>query len=204
MGYADLPTAKADLGITDASQDARLAALDDALTRQFDARIGAPSSPWFGGSAAAETEVIAAPGVSTILVLPRGGLRSLTSVVDASAATWNGAAWTGGTTLASTLYRLIYRDGGGDSLAIERVDGAYWSGRLLVTGIWADQIGVAVPADVKEALTYLVVSFFLRRKESPEGFVGPEGLTVPRRFDPWKDSRVYPVVDRYRLTPVVV
>lgn len=196
--YADIAEAKRRLDITGTSQDATLAALNAALSRTFEQKLG---SRTFADEPIADVEkVVYGDGRwYTTLLLPQG-LRSLTSIVEG--AEWNGSDWAGGTTLAASEYRVLFGENG-LALQIERVTGGTWVGPYLVTGQWADQPDGTIPADVVEAVTVLVVGTF-RRDRTQDGEVsGPEGFSF-RPSDPWKDPRVVTALQRYSVARVAV
>lgn len=127
------------------------------------------------------------------LYLPLG-LRSVTSIV--SAPDWDGSAWSGGTTLLTSDYRLgglarsgVYRIVRGLSYA--------WGGTAVITGIWEDQIA-PVPADIDALATYVMAELYKKQKASPAGFSGPDGATVPIR-DVFKESEVKKTIAANRI-----
>jgi hypothetical protein len=188
MGYADLDAAKLDLGVAlTEPEQARLAQLDAALSAEFDRRTGRR----FGGEAVAPSSRTVQGRYSDLLILPV----PIVSIASVSFADW--------TMEPSYRPALIGEDGAARGIEL-LTGGSYWAGPVEVSGVWADDAGEPVPADVRAAVTYLVVAFWQRRKESPEGFVGPEGLQAPRRFDPWKDSRVTGAVAAHKLRRVAV
>jgi hypothetical protein len=183
MGYADLTSAQAELGLSgndpdDADAIAMLATFDDALTLRFEDVTG---MAW--GVYAAETRTVEATGVSNWLVLP-APLTALTSVqVDG---TWNGTTWVNGVTVASTYLRLV---AGGN--AIEN-SGNYWYGSVRVTGTWGDEVNGSAPADVVAALTEAVVAEYRYRtfnaRDAQLGFgeLEAERPTKPENGPLWK------------------
>lgn len=202
-GYADLAAVRVildtpvdPLAATDPVQD-RLEALNEALSRVFDTKVG---RTWAGDNTAQTRQVWpGGPEANPLLVLPDGGLMSLTSVTVGPS--WTGSAWSGGTVLGATDVAPVQRTVDGAYLALRRAAG--WprtGGPVLVRGVWADGTG-SVPADVVEALTFVVAEEYRQERASPEAMLGPDGLQVSTR-NPWAYERVRTVVDRYRVVVV--
>lgn len=114
------------------------------------------------------------------------GLRSVTSIVE-NPATWNGTAWTGGTTLATTDYRLsgkIVRQLSESSAStvyrhLLRVTG-WWSGLYVITGVWEDRVP-DIPDWINYIANYTAAEVYKKQKASPAGFLGPDNAVVPIR-----------------------
>lgn len=183
-----------------ADQEARIAQLLEVVSRVIEEKTGAI----FGDATAETVEEVAEGG--RVLYLSKG-LRSVTSVVE-NPTTWSGTAWSGGTTLAATDYRLSGRHSKRSSDAtvttcyrtIERIGGA-WSGRYIITGVWEDRLAT-VPDDVDYLASYLAAEIFKKQKASPAGFVGPDNAVVPVR-NTLNEPEVKAILDRWRVGPVM-
>lgn len=201
MGYADLAAVRQILDLEQAfSADAadataRLEALDEALSALFDAQVG---RSWQGDGTQQRTVAVPASGRTERLLLPDGGLRSLTSVT--LGATWNGTTWIGGNTLAVDEVRAVQQTRDGNYLALDLVNGWQWRGTVLVRGVWASDQG-SPPADVREALTFVVAEEFKAERASPEAMLGPDGLQVSTR-NPWRYDRVRQAIEAHRVVVV--
>lgn len=196
--YADLAIVKSAnmLDITGSEHDTRLAALNAALSRAFEQRVGRT----FGTAVADEQRVIWGDGGGFRTLLIPAGLRSVASIVED--AEWDGAAWTGGTTLDAADYRAVVGTNG-IAYQVARLSGGGWAGPYLVTGQWADQPDGTVPADVAEALNVLVAGTFRRDKAQDGEVTGPEGFNF-KPANPWNDERVKQAIARYALAMVTV
>jgi hypothetical protein len=128
-----------------------------------------------------------------LLFLPLG-LRSLASVTES--ASWDGAAWSGGTVLAGTEYRLPGLPTNGVYGAILGV-GRWWSGSFLVTGTWENE-ETTVPAGIDYLANYITAEVWKKQSASPAGFTGPDGAVVPIR-DVFKETEVVTILNDYRL-----
>jgi hypothetical protein len=197
MRYASQPDVLAHLKISATSTDAitRVTSLENGLADAFDAKVGRS----FGVAPVAEARTLAAPGVSPVLVIP-GGIRSITGITTGG--TWDGAVWLNPEILDADDYALWATDRDGISYGIESFIGA-WVGPVHVTGIWADQSTNGVPADIREAMTFLTVRQYRRLTASPTDLVGPDGLTVPTPHA-WDDPLVKAAIERHRLVEVVL
>ncbi len=60
-----------------------------------------------------------------------------------------------------------------------------------------------MPDEIVSVVTWLVIHTDRVEQASPAGEIGPDGLTV-RPYNPWKFERVAAVIDRYRVTRLVV
>jgi hypothetical protein len=220
-GYGDPDEIIRQLERTESSADyaavlARVTELNESLSRNFDQKVrrtGTSSetrtvqvgphtgSFWFYPIAAWPYVSAVGPYAGTI-VLP---WPVLTVSAIAEGGTWNGTAWADGTTLAADAYRLTGGDAARGYHQIERVTGPAWGGPVRITGTWLDAPWTAatVPADVVEALTFLVVHHFREDQMGPAGVVGPDGLPVPTR-NPWNYGRVVEAINRHRVYEVVV
>lgn len=189
--YGDLPTIKAMLGLTDASQDTRLSTLNEALSRLLDGELGRT----YGGEAAtAETRTVWQDAGLTMLALPTP-LRSLTSI--AIDGTWDGTDWTDPTTLAADTYRARPADADGNIWAIDLYESTATEYR--VTGVWADQVQAA-PAAIVEAVNVMVTRAYKRDEAGAGGdVIGPTefGQAAPQGI--MTDDRVKQAIAQYRL-----
>ena len=79
------------------------------------------------GEAQAETLAVETVGAGPLLYLPKG-LRSLTSVTQSPE--WENGAWTGGTLLTSSEYRLASQTVDGLYRTVLRVGGGWWAGTV--------------------------------------------------------------------------
>lgn len=203
MGYSDLDRAMIDIGLDvndadDAEKIARLAQLDDEISRTLDLKLGRT----FGGSSAG-TEARAVPGPlatgELVLSLPEP-IRSVTSVVITGSPS---------ETLDSDDYVLWHQTRRGDAHALRRVDGRSWPLRdgesvITVTGQWSDlSPGGAVPDEIVAAATFLVVEEWRLRQSSPAGEIGPDGMTVRPR-NPWGFEIVKTAIAHYSAAKTVV
>jgi hypothetical protein len=197
MRYAPQPDVLAHLNINTSSSEAiaRVTALENGLADAFDAKVGRS----FGVAPVAAERTITAPGVSTLLVV-LGGIRSVTGITTGG--TWDGAMWLTPEILDADDYALWATDRDGISYGIESFIGA-WVGPVHVTGIWADQSTESVPADIREAMTFLTVRQYRRLTASPTDLVGPDGMTVPTPHA-WDDPLVKTAIERHRLVEVVI
>lgn len=212
MGYADLDAVRtiANLGPQgeSAAVDARLVALDDALSLIFEEKTG---RRWAEGAAVAETRSVALRANAGGLVpLPHPGIRSLVGVTVG--AIWDGTAWTDGELVPADAVLPVWESDGAYlglrlGLAWPWGSGAWyggsWTGTALVEAVWADAPLWPIPADVREALTFLVTEEYKQEIASPESTVGPDGLAVRTR-NPWRFERVQGAIERHRLRPAVV
>lgn len=205
MGYADLDAVRTMLGLAEADiapgtpERARLDALDGLVSAVFAERVG---RSWGGAAPVAETRAVDARGASPVLILPAPGLRSYVSAYVDPAPT--GTGWTGGAPVADV--EPIWADARGAWQALRRRDGWAWRGAygvVLVTGVWDSLADGAAPADVVEAVSWIVAEERKQEKASPESQIGPDGLSIPTR-NPWDYPRVTNVVDRYRVADRVV
>lgn len=174
----------------------RVTRLENALAEALDGKMGRSF-----GTAPTPVARLVGGGDSTVLVFTRG-IVSVTAV-RADNGAWDGTAWTGFTTLASDEYRLIHTDPDGISYGLERANGAVWAGPVEVTGVWPDQGTAAVPLDVAEAMTKLVVDEYRRLTSSPSDQVGPDGMTV-QLPNGWKNPLVLAAIERHTVTGLLV
>lgn len=199
-GYADLDAVRTILQLEEAFQpeasdaDSRLAALNESLSIAFDTKVG---RTWAGTGAATTREVWPANRPGPVLALPGPGITSLAWVkVDPD---WTGSAWTGGTLIAADEVVPVNKTIDGRYLGLRRAYGWRWTGVALVNGVWADSAGATPPADVVEALTFIVAEEYKAERASPEAMIGPDGLQVSTR-NPWRFERVQAAIERYRVT----
>lgn len=196
MGYADLSAAMYDIGLDPADAEdgekiARLAMLDDDISRLIDLKTGRS----FGGTAAAVERTVQLPpswGNDT-LVLPFA-VRSVTSVVITG-------DWA--ETLDASSYALtLGTELTGDYHGIRRTDGGSWPAMvgdsvITIEAVWSDTYaGGAPPDEIVAAATFLVVEEWKLRQTSPAGEIGPDGLVVRAR-NPWSFEIVKTALDHY-------
>lgn len=149
----------------------------------------------------AESETIAVESLcwdKPLLYLPKG-LRSVASVTESPE--WVSGAWSGGTALTTSQYRLASHTVDGYYRTLYRVDG-WWAGTYLVTGTWEDT-SEDVPEAIHYLANYLSAEIFKKQKASPAGFVGPDGATVAVR-NTFNEPEVKRILDRYRVNSSVV
>lgn len=182
----------------DAAEEARIAALLKTVSRLIEHETGRT----FGTGATAESVVVAAPGVSDVLVLPKG-VRAVTSVTVDPA--WNGSGWTGGTVLVPADYRPVYIDRTGEALALQSANGGYWYGTVLVAGTWADtDADSSVPDDITYVANRIVAEVFKAEKASGAGTLGPDGVGLIPLKNMFKDPIVVKTLDHWRIVGSVV
>jgi len=144
--YADEAEVMRLLGMVDptAEQEARVAQLNEELSRVFDEKTGRT----FGGGTVAPTtrECTGYPAQTLVLPWPAVSIAGI-----AEGGTWDGMAFAGQTTLAAAEWRPWNVDTEGRIWAIRRENGA-WSREVRITGVWADNPGGDVPADVGVAV----------------------------------------------------
>jgi hypothetical protein len=126
-------------------------------------------------------------------------IRSVTGIVTGG--TWNGTTWDDGTTLTADEYRLTNHTNQG-YYAIDLTAGT-WSGVVRITGIWADQVALDVPDDVRQAMTFLTVNEWHTDHASPAGYIGPDGIMVSPR-NPWAFEKVKAAIDRHTVVGLLV
>lgn len=124
------------------------------------------------------------------------GLRSVTSIVERPS--WGAGAWTGGTPVTSSQFRLTRQVANGAYRVIERMDGV-WSGTVLVTGVWEDAY-TAVPDDIHYIANFVAAELYKAQQASPHGLLGPEGAMVPIR-NALAAPEVRMKLDFYRVGP---
>lgn len=217
-GYGDATEIKRQLELADADPDdaakiARVAVLNESLSRNFDQKVNRtgtasetrtvqvgphPGSFWFYPVAAwPSADDPAYPGA---IALP---WPVLTVSAIAEGGTWDGSAWDGETTLDAADYRLTGGDAAGGYYRIDRLLGPAWAGPVRITGTWLNAAWTNPPADVVEAVTFLVVHHYREDAMSPAGVVGPDGMQVPTR-NPWAYGRVVEAIRRWRVYEVAV
>lgn len=198
MGYADLDSAIAQLGLSETDTDhnlliGRLAQVDDEVSRMIDLKTGRS----FGGTASAVARQIPLPHSSgnRILTLPYA-VRSVSAIALAG-------PWVETLTVADWAL-CMGTELTGDYHAIERIDGGTWPCRgygqtCTVTGNWSDQSdGADVPDEIIAAATFLVCDEWRLRESSPSGEIGADGLTIRPR-NPWAYQIVKLAIDRYSV-----
>lgn len=213
MGLADLAAVRTIANLPpvgeEAAVDARLTALDAALTALFEAKAG---RRWADGAPGSETRAVTVrigAGHSGILPLPAPGVRSLVAVTAGAA--WDGAAWSGGEIVPDEAALPVWEHDGtflGLRLGLAWPWGAgawyggSWTGTLLVEAVWADAPEWPVPADVREAVTFLVAEEYKQEVSSAESQIGPDGLAVRTR-NPWRYERVQGAIARHQRRQVI-
>lgn len=126
------------------------------------------------------------------------GLRSVTQVKED--VTWSAGAWSGGTVLTTSQYRLTGQRANGAYRILERMDGV-WSGPVVITGVWEDTY-TSVPVDITYIANFVAAEVFKGQQASPHGLVGPEGAMVPIR-NALAAPEVKLKLDHYRVGPGV-
>jgi hypothetical protein len=172
-------------------QEARMTALLPVVSRMIEHTTGAV----FGDDTAETVDVDADGG--RVLYLPKG-IRSVTSVKTEPI--WLSGAWTGGTTLSTSDYRLTHQVSNGAYRAIAHMTGG-WFGTVLVAGVWEDRVAT-VPEDITYLANYIAAELFKKQPMSPAGFVGPDGTAVSLR-DAFKETEVRTIIERHRVGPGV-
>ena len=184
-----------------ADDEARIANLLKLASRVVEQATGTV----FGDATAAVREVWG-EGDAT-LELPVG-IRTVTSLVEGPT-TWDGSAWSGGTALATTGWRLgrgVVRQITGTTSTtayrtLLRVDGV-WAGLYVVTGVWEDRVAT-VPDAVTYAVNVMAKEQFKREMASPAGQIGPDGSVLPLR-DWLREPAVREAVAAWRVGPLAV
>lgn len=128
------------------------------------------------------------------------GMRNVTAV--AIDGTWNGTSWDDETTYTSDEWRLVFvrTDGWAHGIQTPRTD----YGSLRVTAEWEDRSSSAtVPADIREAATFILADEWRTRYSSPNGEIGPPGLTTYLR-NVWEHPSVKLALQRNTFRQLVV
>lgn len=168
----------------------RMTALLDVVS----ARIEFETGKRFGVSPlTTQSFVVDAATPNRLLFLPLG-LRSLASVTQSPS--WSGTAWTGGTLLANTTYRLPGLPTNGVYQTIMNV-GGFWSGQFVVAGTWENE-ETTVPAGIDYLANYITAEIWKKQGASSAGFQGPDGATVPIR-NVFKEQEVIDILKDYTL-----
>lgn len=186
---------RADTGSTfNADQETRITGLLATASQYIEAQTGAA----FGVSASETVVIETSGGDGSALFLPKG-IRSVTSITENP--DWSGSAWTGGTALAASDYRVA---GKAQQQAffrmITRVNGA-WSGLYVIVGVWEDQYPT-VPSDITNTANTVAAELFKKQQASPAGQIGPDGSVIPIR-DVFRQTEIAAVIARYRVGPVI-
>ena len=173
---------------------ARMVALQQAVSRIVEMQTGAV---FYGNPAAItpEQRLIEAVPVGTVLYLP-WGLRSASAILENP--TWDGAAWTSGTALTTSQYRLSGRTPYGIYRTLRGVSHS-WGGEYAITGIWEDQVP-GVPEEIDYVVNFVAAEAFKEEQASPAGFTGPDGAVVPIR-NALANPKVRAILDHYRIGP---
>lgn len=154
------------------------------------------------------TEIVEIDGDGdSVLFLPKG-LRSVTSIQE-NPTTWSGSAWSGGTTLATTDYRLSGRveprtaDAASAAFyrKLLRVNGS-WSGLYVVTGVWQDRYPT-VPDDITYVANRVAAEVYKGENASPHGLVGPDLAMVPIR-KAMEIDEIKRTLDKYTVGPALM
>ena len=177
-----------------ADQDTRITALLALASAYIEEQTGAQ----FGVSSS-ETIVVEPDGRDgPVLFLPKG-IRSVTSITENP--DWSGSAWTGGTALTTSDYRVSGKATGQNFFrTITHTDGV-WSGLYVIVGVWEDQYPT-VPDDITWVANTVVVELFKKQQASPAGQIGPDGSVIPLR-DVFKQTEIAAVISKYRVGPVM-
>ena len=171
-------------------QEERLIALQAAVSALIEHETGRTF-----GEVKAESVLVHAPGVSDLLVLPKG-IRTISSI--AAAIGWDGAAFTPSVAIDPTLYRPVYQAAAGDYLALASTSGGYWWGDWLITGVWGDAAENAeVPGDIQYIATFLIAERFKAEQAGASGQIGPDGQIIPLR-NALKDPFIVKTLEHYR------
>jgi len=178
-----------------AEETARIAQLNEELSRVFDEK----TDRTFGGGAVAPTTRGFSGCGGSVLVLPYPAL-SVTSV--ATGGDWDGSTMAGETVLGAADWRPWQQDADGRIWAIRRERGV-WESEVRVTGVWADNPGGSIPADVVALVTWLVAEHEMLDHTSPAGIEGPSGMELRPR-NPWSYERTKTLIAKYRLPRMVV
>lgn len=177
-----------------ADQEARITALLSLASAYVEEQTGAQ----FGVSTAETIAVDSSLDDGEMLWLPKG-IRSVSSIIESP--TWNGTTWTGGTTIATSSYRLTSKvDSQSIYRTITRTDGS-WSGLCVITGVWEDQYPT-VPDDITWVVNNVVVELFKKQQASPAGQVGPDGSVIPLR-NVFAQTEVQAVIYKYLVQRVI-
>lgn len=198
--YADLPTVKHILGITDDAEDARLDDLNAAISRQLEVEAGLAAGEAFGVASADVTRTMLPVQWTDTLVLPIP-IRAATTIDE------GGVTFVEGTDVAlvyrrGSVWTALYRMGdpfGGS--AVNR-NSPYdlplsWYGPITITGQWLDQGQSPLDPVITEAATILVAETFKFDAASPAGQIGPDGSFVPTR-NPWRHPTVVGLLNTWR------
>lgn len=192
----------------DLAADARLTALDAAMSALFEDKCGRSWS----ADATPLTPRVEAINVRTvragILELPPPGILELVSLTVG--VTWDGTAYTAGTVADVTQVRPVWQLPNGAYLGLAVASGVYWPwaagsyvngtwyGTVLVEALWADQAAGPPPAEVVEAVTFIVAEEYKQERASPESLLGPDEFAVSTR-NPWNYERVKGVIAKYQI-----
>ncbi len=128
------------------------------------------------------------------------GLRNVTQVM--AGGTWSGLAWTGEAALAIDTWQLSFKrkDGWYQGITIP----SYRYADIRVTADWEDGAeGATVPADIREAATFILVDEWRIRHMSPAGEIGPAGLAIYLR-NAWEYEMVKSAIANHAFRQMVV
>lgn len=184
-----------DAGAFSADESTRIANLRKLASALIEYETGASF-----GESTAETLVVDAGeyGQGARLYLPKG-IRSVASVTENAA--WVGGAWSGGTALTTSDWRLTSLTLGGAYRTLTHMTGA-WAGRYLIAGVWEDKYPT-VPDDITYVANFIAAESFKDENTSPAGFVGPPEALVPVR-EALQHPKVRTIFDKYRVGPGVL
>lgn len=174
-------------------EEARIQALLATVSALIETDTGATF-----GEGQDETTAVESQVAGPLLYLPKG-VHSLSAVTEAPE--WVGGAWSGGTALTTSQWRLASRTIDGLYRTVFRVDG-WWDGTYLVTGLW-EGATATIPEEINYLANYLTAEIFKKQKASPGGFIGPDGAAVPIR-NTFNEPEVKRILDRHRVNHSVV
>lgn len=180
-----------------ADEDARIAVLQEVASLAVERETGAVFYTTEGVDPPEPPVVVREQvgGGSRLLYLDQA-VRSVTVITEGPE--WVSGAWTGGTPLTTSQYRLSARIANGAYRVIERMDG-YWVGTVLVSGVWEESYA-EVPADIDYATNRIAAEIFKSEQASPHGLMGPEGAMVPVR-KAMQIEEVRRIIDAHRVGP---
>jgi len=217
MRYADRAAVLAELSLQSDNPDDALAiqrveGIEEGLCDTFDAKVGRS----FNEVALPETRTVTVgapyrPVTNSYPLMDAAGwprsprlvlavpLRSLVGIEEGGR--WDGGAWVDGRTLTTDEYLLTYKAKDG-YYGIDRLGGS-WPEMVRVTGMWADQPVSDLPADVREAMTFLTAETYRQQQASPADELGPDNMVVRPR-NPWRYEQVVMAIKRHKIVKVLL